>query len=69
MSNPLYSLMKNNFASNNELLRQFQQFRQTFKGDPREQVQQLLNSGRITQQQYNDAVQKAQMLQSMLKMK
>lgn len=69
MSNPLYSLMKNNFASNNELLRQFQQFRQSFKGDPREQVQQLLNSGRISQQQYNDAVQKAQMLQNMLKMK
>jgi len=41
---------------------QFNQFRQTFKGDPRQQVQQLLDSGRVTQAQYNAAVQKAQEL-------
>ena len=56
MSNPLYS------AFQNPLLAQFAQFRQTFSGDPRQQVQQLLNSGRVTQAQYNAAVQQAQEL-------
>lgn len=37
--NPLYN------AFQSPLMAQFNQFRQTFKGDPRQQVQQLLNSG------------------------
>ena len=49
----------------NNILQQFQQFQQNFHGDPKQQVQQLLNSGKITQEQYNAAVQKAQMLQKM----
>lgn len=48
------------------LISQFQQFRQQFRGDPRQQVQQLLNSGKITQAQYNQAVQRAQALQKIL---
>ena len=59
--NPLYEQM-----NSNNLLQRFMQFKQNFKGNPQEQVQQLLNSGRITQEQYNAAVQKAQMLQKML---
>jgi len=49
-------------------MQRFMQFKQNFKGNPQEQVQQLLNSGRITQEQYNAAVQKAQMLQKMFGM-
>ena len=41
------------------MLQQLQQFRQMFRGNPQEQVQQLLNSGRISQAQYNQAVQMA----------
>ena len=48
--NPLYNEMQNN---NGNMLQRFQQFRQNFKGDPQQQVQQLLNSGRVSQQQYN----------------
>lgn len=48
------------------LIQQFQQFRQNFRGDPRQQVQQLLNSGRISQEQYNQAVQMAQQLQQLM---
>ena len=61
MSNPLFNQM-----TGNGMLQQFQQFAQNFKGDPRQQIQQMLNSGQISQQQYNDAVQKAQQLQRML---
>jgi vancomycin permeability regulator SanA len=49
------------------LMQRFQQFQQMFKGDPRQQVQQLLNSGRVTQQQYNNAVQMANQLQRLMK--
>ena len=68
MSNPLYQQMGNTMPQNN-ILRRFQQFRQQFSGDPRQQVQQLLNSGRVSQDQYNQAVQMAQQLQRMMGMK
>lgn len=50
----------------NGFMQRFQQFRQMFKGDPRQQVQQLLNSGRVTQSQYDQAVQMANQLQRMM---
>jgi hypothetical protein len=50
----------------NGLLQQFQQFKNSFKGNAQEQVQQMLQSGKISQEQYNAAVQKAQQLQNML---
>lgn len=51
---------------NPSVIQSFLQFAQTFKGDPKQQIQQMLNSGQITQEQYNQAVQKAQELQRML---
>lgn len=65
MSNPIYDMMQPR-APQGDLLARFQQFRQSFRGDPRRQVQELLNSGRITQQQYNDAVQAATRLRRVL---
>ena len=47
------------------LLQQFNQFRSTFQGDPNQMIQQLLNSGRATQNQYNQAVQMAQQFKQM----
>lgn len=48
------------------LMQQFNQFRQSFSGDPRQQVQQLLNSGKVSQQDYNAAYQKAQQFQRLM---
>lgn len=62
MSNPLYGMMQNQ----SNFLQKLQQFQQMLKGDPREQVQQLLNSGRVSQAQYNQAVQMANQLQRMI---
>ena len=53
---------------NNDLLSRFNQFRQNFKGDPQAQIQQMLNSGRISQAQYNEAVQQAQQLGKLMGM-
>lgn len=67
MSNPLFSQF-GNVPQNGvtQMIQRFQQFRQTFQGDPRQQVQNLLNSGRVSQAQYNQAVQMAQQLQRMM---
>ena len=54
--NPLYQQMSNNGAGMQNLAKQFQQFKQNFSGNPQQQVQQLLNSGKVTQEQYNQAV-------------
>ena len=35
-------------------------------GDPNQMIQQMLNSGRVSQDQYNMAVQRAQQIQGML---
>lgn len=51
---------------NNDFMTRFNQFRNMFSGDPRQQVQQLLNSGRITQSQYDAAVKRADELFKML---
>lgn len=63
MSNPLYSTMNN---QPNNLIQRFQQFQRMFKGNPQEQIQQLLNSGKVTQDQYNKAVQMANQLSRMI---
>lgn len=59
--NPLFNQM-----NQNPILQRFQQFQQMFKGNPQEQVQRLLNSGRVSQDQYNRAVQMANQLQRMI---
>ncbi len=48
------------------MLQQFMQFKNSFQGNPQQQIQQMLNSGKVSQQQYDDAVKKAQQLQQML---
>ena len=58
--NPLFNLLGGGRSMlPQNLLSQFQQFKNTFRGDPRQQVQQMLNSGRISQEQYNNAVRMA----------
>ena len=65
MSNPLFQMMQQQNPMPG-LLQRFQQFRQSFQGDPRQKVQELLNSGKVSQQQYNQAVQMSQQLQRMM---
>ena len=76
MSNPLFELLGGqqvpqmpgplgNFAN---LAQRFQQFRTNYKGDPRQEVQRLLDSGQMTQQQYNQLRGMAQQLMSILRL-
>ena len=64
--NPLFQMMNNGGGMPGGLLQKLQQFRQTFTGDPQQTIQQMLNSGRISQDQYNHAGQQAQQIMRML---
>ena len=68
MSNPLFGLLSGQMQMN-PMLQKFNQFRQMFKGDPQQQVQQMLNSGKISQAQYNQAVQMANQVAQMMGIK
>ena len=64
MNNPLYNVLGGqNQTFNDGGLSQFiadvKRMQQTFQGDPRAEVQRLLNSGQMTQQQFNQLSQLA----------
>ena len=65
MSNPIFQQM-NPMNNIQQVLQRFKQFQQSFHGDARQQVQQLLNSGKVTQSQYDNAVKLAQQLQQII---
>ena len=61
--NPIYD----QFGKNNDLMQRFQQFKQTVQGDPKQIVQQMLNRGQITQEQFNRASQIANQMMRFMK--
>lgn len=65
MANPIYNLF--NRKPQNNMLAQFQQFRNSFKGDPKQQVQELLNSGKMSQEQFNRLAKMATEFQNTMK--
>lgn len=48
------------------LVQQFQQFKQIFRGDPRAEVEKLVQSGKISQQQLNQLQQMAGQFQQLM---
>lgn len=66
MPNPLYNQLGGTNA-NNPMLNRLIQFKNTFSGDPKQMVQNMLNSGRITQAQLNQYAQQANEIYKMLK--
>ncbi len=66
MANPLYNSLNNNNAFS-RLINQFNQFKNNFSGDPKAEVQRLLNTGAMTQEQFNQLHGMANQLMSILK--
>lgn len=65
MGNPLFNALGGNMMPGNNMLAQFQQFRKQMQGkNPVEEINKLLQSGAINQQQLNQAQQMAQQFQS-----
>lgn len=74
MANPLYNALGGNMGGAfpgtmgkfGQLMQQFQRFKQTFRGDPKAEVEKLLQSGRINQQQLDMVQGLAQQFGQML---
>lgn len=71
MSSPLFDMMGNNqmpglMGQMQQMMSAFQRFKAEFKGDPQQEVQKLLNSGQMTQQQYNQLQQMANQMAHMM---
>ena len=60
MSNPLYNAMGNQLNPMADIIRQAKDFRKQFNGNPRQEVERLLQTGQMSQQQFNQFSQIAQ---------
>lgn len=68
MGNPLFNALGGSIPQGNNMLAQFQEFKNKMKGiNPQQEINRLLQSGAINQQQLNQAQQMAQQLQTILK--
>lgn len=69
MSNPLFNALSGNASQGTpNMVQQFQQFMSQMQGkNPREEINRLLQSGQISQQQLNQAQQMAHQLSNMFK--
>lgn len=68
MSNPLYQALGGGMNPQfQNLMQRFQQFKSTFQGDPQQEIQKMLQSGRISQEQLNKAQQFAQQFQALMR--
>lgn len=67
MNNPLFNQFN---QPNNEIsafVNQVKQFKNTFNGNPQQEVEKLLKSGQMTQQQFNQFAQVANQLMPFFK--
>lgn len=67
MPNPLFQQLGGmNQNPMTQMISEFQKFKQNFKGDPQQEIQKLLNTGKMTQQQYNQLQQMAMQMSQMM---
>ena len=69
MGNPFFNQNQPTGNPMTNMFQQFQQFKANFRGDPRQRVQELLNSGQMSQQQFNYLSNLAQQFRSMFNRK
>jgi hypothetical protein len=60
MANPLYNAMGIQSNPMTDLIRQAKQFKNQFNGNPRQEVERLLQTGQMSQQDFNRLSQIAQ---------
>ena len=71
MANPLFQAlgggqMPRQMGQFQNMVQQFRQFQQTFQGDPKAEVEKLVQSGKISQQQLNQLQQVAGQFRQLL---
>lgn len=65
MANPLFETYGR--KNNNSFMQAFEQFRRSFKGDARAEVERLMKSGQMSQQQFDELAQQANQIIQMFK--
>lgn len=72
MSNPLFNMlgggtkMPGMMGQFRQMIQQFNHFKQNFRGDPKAKVEELVQSGQITQEQLNQVQQMAKQFEQFL---
>ena len=71
MPNPLFNALGGNrlpapMGQFQQMMQQFQQFRTNFQGDPKKEVEKLLQSGQMSQAQLNQLQAMAQQFRSLM---
>lgn len=66
MANKLYQQMNSNSGFPNNLIQDAQRLKKQFGGDPNAYIQNLMNSGKVSQAQYDAAVRKAERFRQLL---
>lgn len=70
MANPLFQALGGQIPGHigqfQRMMQQFQQFKAGFQGDPQQEVQKLLQSGKMSQQQLNQLQEMAKQFQSLM---
>lgn len=66
MPSPLFTQLHGS-APQSPILQHLVQFKKSFNGNPQQMVQQMLNSGRVTQSQINQYAQQANEIYRQLK--
>ena len=69
MGNPFYNQNQPTGNPMMNMIQQYQQFAANFRGDPKQRVQELLNSGQMSQQQFNYLSNLANQFQNMFNRK
>lgn len=65
MASDLFKDMNNSGFNPNQFMQQLNELKSK-GGDPNQMIQELLNSGKVTQAQYNNAVSRAQQIMKLL---
>ena len=71
MSNPLFSVLGSN-QQNNQITRiknEIDNFQKTFNGNPKDEVQKMLNNGTLSQRQFNEYAATANQIMSLMAQK
>lgn len=67
MANALFNALGNNNNPFANLIQQAKQMQQTFKGDPKAEVERLMRTGQMSQDQFNQYSQIANQIMQMMK--
>ena len=61
--NPLINML----GASNPMISQLLNFVKTFRGNPQQQIDEMLKSGKVSKEQYNEAVARAKQIEPVLR--